>query len=103
MEENSNGLIQILFQHFPRGTEKPAKFHDSWCPSWDLNQAPLKYKSRALQLEHVQSFTTHDLIITNREMLRVRVERHSWSSLRSEWHLYYGTAKLMKHFIQDNQ
>jgi hypothetical protein len=83
MEENRYGLIQVLSQHFPRGTEKNQQNpHASWRPTWDLNQAPLKYKSQALQLDqHVQSSMRHDLIITNREVIRVRKERHLISYL----------------------
>jgi hypothetical protein len=52
MEGNGYGLIQVLSWHLPTGIEENHEnLHASQCPSWDLNQAPPQYKSRALLLD----------------------------------------------------
>jgi hypothetical protein len=41
MEGSGRGLIEIQFQHLPRGTEDTKNFsQDSLCPDRDLNTAP---------------------------------------------------------------
>jgi hypothetical protein len=51
LEGRNHDIFEVLFRHFPGGTEKNyGKSQDSWYPVPDLNQVPLEYNPSALTL-----------------------------------------------------
>jgi hypothetical protein len=55
-EGSSHGIIDLLLQYFPGGTEESHENQYWWCPDYSLNQALAEYKPGTL---HNVTFQTH--------------------------------------------
>jgi hypothetical protein len=82
LEGSSYSLIEMLSQHLPGGTEENREGpQDSRCLAWDLNEAPLEYRSRVLPLDKSLQFL--GCFFTS-----VTAFMTPWSALYSGYNMY---------------